>query len=162
MKKTLIGASLLLVILYSCSKSTGSIACDPTFTPCAYIAPQYEIDSVAKYLSDHGIQDTVRHCSGMFYKIDSAGTGKTPDICSTITIKYKGMLKDSTVFDQSNSLTYLLGQFITGFKIGVPLIKEGGTIHLYIPPSLAYGSQAVGSIPSNSMLIFEVSLISVQ
>jgi len=162
MKKTLFGALILLVALYSCSKSTGSTACDSSFTPCAYIAPEYEIDSVIKYLEDHGIQDTVRHCSGMFYKIDTAGTGKTASICSTITIKYTGMLKDSTVFDQSNSLTYLLKQFITGFKIGIPLIKEGGTIHLYIPPTLAYGSQAVGNIPSNSMLIFEVKLLSVQ
>ena len=134
---------------------------------CAGTAPEYEIDSVVKYLADNGItKDTVRTCSGMFYKIDTLGTGKNPDICSTITIKYKGMLKDSTVFDQSNSLSYLLGQFILGFKIGLLHVREGGTIHLYIPPSLAYGSQAVkgsvNNIPANSMLIFEVKLISVQ
>ena len=162
MKKTWIGALILLGTLYSCSKTTGSTGCDPNFTPCAYIAPEYEIDSVAKYLADHGIQDTVRHCSGMFYKIDSIGTGKTPTICSNITIKYSGTLKDGTNFNKSESLTYPLRQFITGFIIGVLLLKEGGTIHLYIPPSLAYGTQTVGNIPPNSMLIFEVTLLSVQ
>ena len=162
MKKMLMGGVILFVVLNSCSKTVEPATCNSDYNDCAATAPQYEIDSVAKYLSDHGILDTMRHCSGLFYKIDTLGTGKTPNICSKITIKYKGYLKDSTVFDQSNNLTYLLGQFILGFKNGIPLIKEGGSIHLYVPPSLAYGSQALDRIPSNSMLIFDVTLISVE
>ncbi|MBU3676673.1 MAG: hypothetical protein FGM54_05770, partial [Chitinophagaceae bacterium] len=30
---------------------------------------------------------------------------------------------------------------------------------LYLPPSLGYGSSASGSIPANSILIFEIELI---
>jgi FKBP-type peptidyl-prolyl cis-trans isomerase FkpA len=162
MKKILIGSLALLPILNSCSKNSDIPSCDATYDPCAIKAPQAEIDSVAGYLSAQGIHDTVKHCSGMFYKIDNPGTGRTPDICSTITIKYKGQFKSGSVFAQSNSLTYVLGQFIAGFKNGIPLIKEGGTIHLYIPPSLAYGSQTVPGIPSNSMLIYEVTFLLIQ
>jgi FKBP-type peptidyl-prolyl cis-trans isomerase FkpA len=162
MKKILIGSLALLFLLNSCSKSSNAPSCNSSYDSCAVRVPQVEIDTVRNYLSAQGITDTVETCSGMFYKIDTPGTGKTPGVCSTITIKYKGQLTNGTVFEQSNSLTYILGQFIAGFKNGIPLIKEGGTIHLYIPPSLAYGSRAVGSIPSNSMLIFEVSLLSVQ
>lgn len=162
MKKILLGSLILLVILYSCAKNSTSGTCNPAYNGCAAIAPQYEIDSVAKYLSDNNIHDTVKHCSGMFYKIDTVGSGKSPDICSSITISYKGQLEDGTTFDQSSSLTYLLSRFILGFRNGILLIKEGGTIHLYIPPSLAYGSQGVTGIPPNSMLIFDVTLLSVQ
>jgi FKBP-type peptidyl-prolyl cis-trans isomerase FkpA len=162
MKKVLIVSMALLVLIYSCTKTSSPPPCDPNYNECWAIAPQYEIDSVIKYLSDSAITDTVRHCTGMFYKIDTVGTGRTPDVCSTITIKYKGQLKNGTVFDQANNLTYPLGQFIVGFKNGIIKMKEGGTIHLYIPPALAYGSRSLDKIPSNSMLIFEVKLLSVQ
>ncbi|MEY3433469.1 MAG: hypothetical protein RL131_1405, partial [Bacteroidota bacterium] len=43
--------------------------------------------------------------------------------------------------------------------LGLPLINAGGKIKLYLPPSLGYGSRAVGSIPANSVLIFEITLV---
>jgi FKBP-type peptidyl-prolyl cis-trans isomerase len=48
-----------------------------------------------------------------------------------------------------------------GWQYGLPLIKPGGKILLYLPPSLGYGSSPVGTIPANSVLIFEVQLVSV-
>ncbi|MES1219340.1 MAG: FKBP-type peptidyl-prolyl cis-trans isomerase [Bacteroidota bacterium] len=165
MKKVLIGSLVLFVILNSCAKNSSSGSCNPTYDACSVIAPEYEIDSVAKYLITNGLYDsaaTKEHCSGFFYKIDSVGTGNAPTICSTITVKYQGRLKDGTTFDQSNGLSYPLAQFILGFRNGLMQIKTGGKIHLYIPPSLAYGNQAVGNIPPGSMLIFDVTLLSVQ
>ena len=41
-------------------------------------------------------------------------------------------------------------------------MKVGGKRILEIPPELGYGSKAVGDIPANSTLIFEVELLSVQ
>ncbi|MBL7727693.1 MAG: FKBP-type peptidyl-prolyl cis-trans isomerase, partial [Dinghuibacter sp.] len=38
----------------------------------------------------------------------------------------------------------------------------GQSIRLYIPPSLGYGSQQAGSVPPNSILIFDISLQSIQ
>jgi len=43
----------------------------------------------------------------------------------------------------------------------VPYIKKGGKIKLLIPSALGYGSNAAGSIPANSVLIFDIELLDV-
>jgi FKBP-type peptidyl-prolyl cis-trans isomerase len=40
-------------------------------------------------------------------------------------------------------------------------MKVGGTRELVIPPSLAYGSTRSGSIPPNSTLLFDITLVSI-
>jgi len=61
-------------------------------------------------------------------------------------------------------VSFNLGGLIEAWKKGIPLIKPGGKIKLYCPPTLAYGSQVVRDgagntvIPANSILVFEVTL----
>ena len=76
------------------------------------------------------------------------------------------MFTNGNIFDQTeaNPATFLLGNLILGWKLGLPLIKPGGSIILYLPPSLAYGDNPDprSGIPPNSVLIFEIKLVSVQ
>lgn len=163
MKKTLIGLLIVSVLFSSCLKKYDAPPCNPTYDACSFVAPAGEVTQVESYLSGKGITDAIKHCSGMYYKIDVAGGSAKANVCSTINFKYKGELTNGTVFQEvSTPIQFALGELITGFKNGIPLIGVGGKIKLYIPPSLGYGSQSNGTIPANSVLIFEVELSGIQ
>ncbi len=87
---------------------------------------------------------------------------------NVITVNYTGWLENGTQFDSSLSpdrdpLVFTLGagKVIQWWDQGIPGMKVGGKRRLTIPPHLGYGNQAVGAIPANSTLIFEVDLLGV-
>jgi len=149
-----------LIFFSSCSKKMDECKYDA----CASAAPASEVTQLEAYLSQAGITTATKHCSGMYYVIDAAGSGTSATACSTVGVTYKGQLTSGTVFDQGTT-SFQLDQVIAAWTKGVPLIKTGGKIKLYCPPSLAYGSQVVRDpvtgntvIPANSILVFEVAL----
>ena len=162
MKKNILAAAFLIFVLSGCVKN------DATVNPCLYDecalkAPANEIQDVQTYLSSNSITNAIQHCSGLFYRIAAPGNGKTPNVCSTVSAFYTGRFTNGNVFDQTTTTpaNFPLTNVIEGWKKGVPLIKEGGKIFLYIPPTLAYGSAGRSGIPPNSILIFEIDLQSV-
>ena len=125
----------------------------------------YEVvdnDIIQQYISDNNLNAESTE-SGLYYVIDLPGTGENPTVSSNVTVAYTGSLTDGSIFDQSNSngITFPLSGVIQGWQEGIPLFKEGGSGILLIPSALGYGSQSVGSIPANSVLIFDVNLIDV-
>ena len=73
-----------------------------------------------------------------------------------------GSQLDGVVFDQttgSATAKFRLGDLIQGWQIAIPLLQKGGKGTFFCPSDLGYGPQAVGNIPSNSVLIFEIELV---
>lgn len=104
--------------------------------------------------------------SGLQFKVLKLGTGKKPVATSKVKVHYKGTLLDGTVFDDSysrgNQMEFELDKVIRGFQEGLMMMPEGSKFVFYIPPQLGYGERAVGKIPPNSLLIFEVELFEVK
>lgn len=103
-----------------------------------------------------------------FDKTDTiVGQGTTAMKGDTVTVHYTGTLVDGKVFDSSKDrgqpFSFILGagQVIKGWDEGVLGMKVGGTRKLTIAPDFAYGDRAVGPIPANSTLVFEVELLGV-
>lgn len=100
------------------------------------------------------------------------GSGAVAEPGDTVTVNYVGSLTNGTIFDASanhpqtkNGFSFVLGQghVIKGWDEGLVGMKVGGKRKLVIPPGLAYGDRAMGSlIPANSTLVFEVELLNVQ
>lgn len=129
-------------------------------TPCTSVnttAPASEVASLRTYIQSNSITAT-EDARGFFYRIDIAGSGSKPTACSGVTVNYIGTFTNGSTFDSGNNASFSLSGVITGWQEGVPLIGTGGTIYLYLPPSLAYGSTAQNGIPPNSILIFKIDL----
>jgi FKBP-type peptidyl-prolyl cis-trans isomerase FkpA len=124
---------------------------------------QFEKDreAIREYLEANNLEAEANQ-SGLFYRIETPGGDTSPGFNSTVEIKYRGELRDGTVFDQSpgdQAVEFRLSNLIRGWQLGLPLIGRGGKIHLYIPSSLGYGGSQVGIIPPNSVLVFDIDLI---
>jgi FKBP-type peptidyl-prolyl cis-trans isomerase FkpA len=123
------------------------------------VVTQAQLDQLAieKYLTDNNL-DAQSTTSGLYYIIIAAGGSEKPASDASIKVGYVGKLINGNIFDQSTTFTGGLNDMISGWKEGIPLIGAGGKIKLFIPSALGYGSHAYGSIPANSVLIFDVTL----
>ena len=120
-------------------------------------APEGEVSSLRGYLSANGIS-TQEDSRGFFYNISTPGSGVKPNTCSIVTVDYVAKLTNGNTVDSNNNVQYNVGAFITGWKEALPLLSPGGSMTLYLPPSLAYGSAANGNVPANSNLVFFIAL----
>jgi FKBP-type peptidyl-prolyl cis-trans isomerase len=105
--------------------------------------------------------------SGLYYTIETPGTGDNAKPGDNVSVHYKGYMLDGKVFDESfgrgEPITFPLGQgqVIAGWDEGIQMFKKGGKGKLLIPSRLAYGPQASGPIPANSILIFDIELVDI-
>ena len=133
----------------------------PTVTPsCVPATPESQLAVMTGYCVSNSIAYTVSP-NIILYQIISAGTGTTPNSLSTINITYTGKLMNNTTFDTATNVSFLLNGLIQAFQLMLPLIGAGGRIKFVTPSYYAYGCQAIGSIPSNSPLFWDVTLNSV-
>lgn len=107
--------------------------------------------------------------TGVKYATIARGTGPAAVTGQTASVLYTGFLASSgQIFDASLAhgtapLSFKLGsgQVVPGFEAGVKGMRVGESRVVEIPPSQAYGSTPVGSIPANSTLIFIITLTGV-
>ncbi len=107
--------------------------------------------------------------SGLRFKIEEKGDGPKAEKGKTVSVHYKGMLPDGSVFDSSykrnQPIDFALGkgQVISGWDEGIQLLHVGDKARFVIPSHLAYGERgAGGAIPPNATLIFDVELVAVK
>ena len=107
--------------------------------------------------------------SGLYYNITKKGDGKAAEKGKTVSVHYKGMLMDGTVFDSSfkrnEPIDFPLGvgQVIAGWDEGIQLLNVGDQATLIIPSDLAYGERGAGGvIPGGATLKFDVELVNVK
>ncbi len=129
------------------------------FSSCEKNTDMSEVDYnlIVGYASEHNL-DGEFTSSGLYYVIDEPGSFNHPTINSQVTVSYIGYTLDGAIFDNRDFVTFLLSQVIIGWQEGIQLVGEGGKIKLIIPSGLAYGPSGSGSIGSNKVLVFDITL----
>ena len=104
--------------------------------------------------------------SGLQYQVITQGEGASPKSNDVVKVNYKGTLIDGTEFDSSYKRNQPFETALTPHRIihgwyeALQLMKPGAKWKIFIPPALAYGERGMQAIEPNSLLIFEVELIS--
>ena len=97
------------------------------------------------------------------------GTGAPVKSGDTVEIHYVGKLLNGKQFDSSRdrkqAFTFKVGaqplEVVPGFDKGVQGMRKGGIRKLRLPPQTAYGAEASGALPGNSVLNFEIELLKI-
>jgi FKBP-type peptidyl-prolyl cis-trans isomerase FkpA len=147
----------VIFLLYACKKTENN-GCvtdygHPTTT---------EVTNLRTFINTNGISAT-EDPRGFFYHIIFAGAGtESPVPSDSVEVKYKGTLTSGTIFDSTRAGTtakFLLSDLITGWQVGLPLLKQGGVMDLYLPSSFGYGCNGNGPIPGGAITIFRMELV---
>ncbi|RKR13145.1 FKBP-type peptidyl-prolyl isomerase-like protein [Maribacter vaceletii] len=117
---------------------------------------------ILDYLEANNLE-AKKSTSGLYYIINTVGTGEKPNSSSSVTVAYKGYFTNGSVFDQSDAdgISFGLNQVIKGWTEGIQYFNEGGDGILFIPSHLGYGSSDYSSIPGGSVLIFDIKLLKI-
>ena len=104
--------------------------------------------------------------SGLQYEIITEGTGTIPTAEDYAEVHYAGSLLDGTEFDSSykrgEPAVFPVGGLIPGWVEALQLMPTGSKWRLTVPSEIAYGDREAGPIPANSVLIFEMELLSIK
>ena len=126
----------LFLLVTACLKRDGGCP----YTLENIVAPPSEQEQVQNYLSALALT-AQEHPTHLYYQILDPGAGMNPVLCSNVTVTYKGYLANGNLLYNEINQVIKPGTLIEGFKIGLLLLRKGGHIRLYIPPSLGYGAQ---------------------
>ena len=137
----------------------------------AQMASEAELEAAAKennaeYLANNKTKEgMITTESGLQYRVIRQGRGDKPKANSTVKVHYTGTLTDGTKFDSSydrgKPAEFPVNGVIPGWQEGLQLMPVGSKYEFVIPPELGYGSRDLGSIPPNSILLFEVELLGI-
>ena len=111
---------------------------------------------------EEGVHKTAQ---GVLYEVLQEGSGNKASIRSIVSVYYKGMLIDGSVFDDNTQQGYpdafRLADLITGWQIALTQMRLGDKWRIYVPSEVGYGATYVSGIPKHSTLIFEIELVGV-
>jgi len=106
--------------------------------------------------------------SGLKYIVVKEGIGAVPDSGDIITLNYSGYFTNGKKFDSSVergdpiSYPFKIQRMIPGWQEATAMMKKGSKYRLLVPPKLAYGKRAIGKIPANSTLMFDVEMVDIK
>lgn len=107
--------------------------------------------------------------NGVYYVLRKDGNAATTDKpiydevnyrFSTVKVNYRGYLLTGTEFDSNDAAELNLINMVKGWQVGIPQMRCNDEVTLFIPSDAGYGDKKLSKIPTNSVLIFHIKLLS--
>ncbi len=132
----------------------------------AQIISQKREEEQKEYLENFSKEKGVKVLdNGAMIKLIKKGKGRTPKADGQVTVNYEGKLIDGTKFDSSYDRKQPLSASLAGvvpcWTKALQQMRPASKAVVVCPADTAYGNRPVGVIPANSVLVFDVELISV-
>jgi FKBP-type peptidyl-prolyl cis-trans isomerase len=149
-------ASVFVLTLAACGGSGSAPATTPA--PVAFDSTKFAPDLAVD------LKSFTRLPSGMYIFDAVKGNGVVAAEGRKVTFRYSAFLPDgSLVESQRQPIEAEMNEgMIKGLRFGLAGMHAGGQRRLVVPPSMAYGRSQVGRVPPNSVLVFDVELLSVR
>lgn len=104
--------------------------------------------------------------SGVQYRIIEEGEGPRPGLDSKVKVHYRSSKVDGMEMDSSFARgvpeEFVVSQVLKGWQEVLPLMKQGSTWQIFVPPELAFGQR--GNPPAvgpNEALMFDLKLLEI-
>ncbi|MDX1460375.1 MAG: FKBP-type peptidyl-prolyl cis-trans isomerase [Xanthomonadales bacterium] len=104
--------------------------------------------------------------SGVQYRVIEEGDGDRPSMDSTVRLHYRGSKAVSNLeFDSSFARgvpeEVLVSATLAGWQEVLPLMKQGSTWQVFVPPELAFGERGRAPVGPNEALKFDLTLVEI-
>ncbi|MFN5183580.1 MAG: FKBP-type peptidyl-prolyl cis-trans isomerase [Bacteroidota bacterium] len=114
-----------------------------------------------KYITDNKITAKPT-LSGLYYIELKKGSGPKVLITDTVSVYYKGMFLDGTVFNDNTAepkpVDFPVQGLIPAWQEAIPMMSVGTKAKLVCPHQVAYGPRGNQSIPPFANLVFELEI----
>lgn len=101
--------------------------------------------------------------SGIQYRIIVEGDGPRPNMDSKVSVHYRGSKLDGREFDSSFARgtpeEFTVNAVLKGWQEVLPLMKQGSTWQIFVPPELAFGARGNPPVGPNEALMFDLKLV---
>lgn len=142
------------------------VACASAGVP---LPPPRPVESIAFASSlNVDLSKMTKTPSGLYYRDIEVGSGTLVKGKMELKLHYTGWLTNGVQFESNPedappvSVPIGRGRVIKGWDEGIEGMRAGGRRQLVVPSTLAYGSESVGQIPPDAVLVFEIHLVSAE
>ena len=138
---------------------------DIDFEELNHVKLKQDIQVIDNVLAERNITPA-EHPSGIRFVVNDIGTGGSPNFSTSpsFRVNYEGRIFGETVaFDDGTNSPFSLTQdLIIGWQVMIPEMKIGESRTIYLPSPYGYGVNGTrdGVIPPNTILEFDIELIS--
>ncbi len=103
--------------------------------------------------------------SGVQYRIIEEGEGARPGMESSVKVHYRGSKMNGREFDSSFARgvpeEFVVNAVLQGWQEVLPLMKQGATWQIFVPPELAFGQRGNPPVGPNEALMFDLKLVEI-